>query len=266
MPDYFLYPVYFIFGLIFGSFANVLILRIPQEKSIVPSSKCPFCNYNIAWYDNIPVVSWFFLKGCCRHCKKSISWRYPLIEFICGLLFLAVYYRFGFSFFGIEFLIFMYFAYVASVIDLEHMILPDVFTLGGCVVGLVGAAINPERSFYDAFLGFLLGGGILYAVAYFGEMVYKKEVMGGGDIKLMAWIGSVLGVQSIFPTLIVAGLVPGLVGLVIMLIQRKRLTAAIPFGPFLVLGAMAFVYLDITTIVQWFFPIPAIAESVSQVR
>ncbi|MCC6137719.1 MAG: prepilin peptidase [Bdellovibrionaceae bacterium] len=256
LPESFIYACYFLFGLIFGSFANVLVLRIPAEKSIVPSSKCPQCSKAIAWFDNIPVLSWLALKGKCRNCKKSISFRYPLIELICGFLFMLVYYKFGFSYFGFEFLIFAYFAYVASIIDLEHMILPDIFTIGGCAVGLLGAFLNPERSFYDAILGLLLGGGFLYLVAYFGYLVYKKEVMGGGDIKLLAWIGSVLGVHAIFPTIVIAGLVPGFVGVIIMIIQRKRLTAAIPFGPFLVFGAIACVFIDYPTIVQWLFPFP----------
>lgn len=256
MPDLYIYSIYFLFGLIFGSFGNVLILRLPAEKSIIPSSACPQCSKPIKWSDNIPVLSWFLLRGRCRNCNQSISFRYPLIEFICGLLFMLVYYKFGFSYFGFEFLIFTYFAYVASIIDIEHMILPDVFTLGGCAVGLLGAAVNPERSFYDALLGFLLGGGFLYLVAYVGHMVYKKEVMGGGDIKLLAWIGSVLGVHAVFPTLIIAGLVPGIVGILVMIVQRKRITAAIPFGPFLVFGAIACVFVDYPTIVQWLFPFP----------
>lgn len=255
MLEIYYYSIYFIFGLVFGSFANVLILRIPAEKSIVPSSKCPKCSTAIAWYDNIPVLSWLFLRGRCRKCHAGISIRYPLIELGSGLLFLLVHYKFGFSFFGFEFLIFAYFAYVASIIDLEHMILPDVFTLGGCAVGLMGALLNPERSFYDALAGFFLGGGMLYAVAYFGYMIYKREVMGGGDIKLLAWIGSILGLQGVFPTVIIAGLVPGFVGLIIMIIKRKRLTAEIPFGPFLVFGAIASVFIDYPTIVQWVFPI-----------
>lgn len=256
MPEIFYYINYTLFGLVFGSFANVLILRLPAEKSIVPGSACPQCSTPIKWFDNIPVFSWIALRGRCRSCKKGISIRYPLIEIGSAILFPVVYWRFGLTFFGFEFLIFAYMAYVASIIDIEHMILPDVLTLGGCALGLLGAAINPERSFYDAILGFLLGGGFLYLVAYFGYMIYKKEVMGGGDIKLLAWIGAVLGVHSIIPTIIIAGLVPGLVGVVIMIIKRKRLTENIPFGPFLVIGAFASVFIDYPTIVQWLFPLP----------
>ena len=267
MPEIFFYTTYFVFGLVFGSFANVLILRIPAEKSIVPRSQCPKCGMAITWKDNIPVLSWIFLLGKCRNCKTRISFRYPLIELLCGLLFVLAYYRFGIenslgmTYFGFEFLIFLYFAYVASIIDLEHMILPDVFTLGGCVVGLLGALLNPDRSFLEAFLGFLLGGGFLYLIAFVGYLVYKKEVMGGGDIKLIAWIGAVFGIHAIIPTLMIAGLVPGLVGIVVMIIQRKRITTPIPFGPFLVLGAVATVFLDYPTIVQWLIPLPLNLES-----
>ncbi len=262
MHEPLIYLIYFLFGLLFGSFANVLILRLPAEKSIVPRSQCPQCSAPIAWFDNIPLASWAFLRGRCRSCKKAIPFRYPLIELLCGALFMMVYYRYGIAnslqltFFGYEFLIFVYMAFVASVIDWEHMILPDAFTLGGCAVGLLGALINPERTFMPAFLGFLLGGGFLYLVAYFGYLIYKREVMGGGDIKLLAWIGAVFGLQSIIPTLMVAGLTPIPFVIYRLVVDRKSMRDPIPFGPFLVIGAVATVFLDYPTIVQWLFPLP----------
>jgi len=254
LPDSIIYPLVFMFGVVFGSFANVLILRIPQGKSIVPSSRCPNCSVAIRWCDNIPIVSWFFLWGRCRSCRNPISFRYPLIEFLTGCLFCFVYFNFGFSYFSLEFLIFSYCAFVASVIDIEHMILPDVFTLSGCVVGLLGAWLNPEREFLDALWGFLLGGGILYFVAYFGYLMYKREVMGGGDIKLLAWIGAVLGLKSILPVLIIAGLLPVPLMLVALIFKYKRLRDPIPFGPFIVAAVFIYVGLDAPTIVQWILP------------
>lgn len=251
MPDFFIYPVIFLFGLIFGSFANVLILRVPEGKSIVPSSRCPSCSAAIRWVDNIPVLSWFFLLGRCRYCKTKISFRYPLIELLTGVLFCAVFFQYEFSYFTIEFLIFAYFAFVASVIDIEHMILPDVFTLSGCVVGLLGALLNPEREFLDALWGFLLGGGILYFMAYFGYLVYKREVMGGGDIKLLAWIGAVLGLKSILPIIMIAGLLPVPLMLIALVLRYKQWRDPIPFGPFIVLGSFIYVGLGSPTIVQW---------------
>lgn len=261
MPDSIAYAVYFLFGLVFGSFANVLILRIPAEKSIVPRSQCPQCSAAIAWYDNIPIFSWLSLRGRCRNCGARISVRYPLIEFLCGLLFVFVYACFGLSgslgltYFGYEFLLFVYMAYVASIIDIEHMILPDALTLGGCVLGLLGAWINPERTFLDALLGFLVGGGFLYFIAYMGFLIYKKEVMGGGDIKLLAWIGAVFGLHSILPTIFIAGLVPVPIMLALFVLRRKRWRDTIPFGPFLVVGAIATVFVNHLTIVQWLFPL-----------
>lgn len=173
---------------------------------------------------------------------------------------MLVYYRFGIpyslqmSYFGYEYLLFVYMAYVACVIDIEHMILPDVLTLSGCAIGLLGAVVNPERLFLDAFLGFLLGGGFLYFIAYVGYLLYKREVMGGGDIKLLAWIGSVFGVHSVFPTIFIAGLAPIPLMVILLVIKRKRWRDPIPFGPFLVIGAVATVFIDYPTIVQWLFP------------
>lgn len=175
---------------------------------------------------------------------------------------MLAYYRYGIphslamTYFGYEFLLFLYMAYVASVIDIEHMILPDVFTLGGCAVGLIGGLLNPEREFLMSLLGFLLGGGFLYLVAYFGYLIYKREVMGGGDIKLLAWIGAVFGMHSIVPTLMIAGLAPIPFVLFAFIVRRKNLRDPIPFGPFLVFAAVVTVFLDYPTIVQWLFPLP----------
>lgn len=251
-----LYAGSFVLGLIFGSFANVLILRIPEEKSIVPRSRCPKCERPIAWYDNVPVFSWLMLKGKCRSCGARISLMYPLVELACGLLFFVVAYRFGFSFITIELIVFSYMAFVAACIDVKHMILPDTFTLGGCAIGLIGAAINPERSFYDALAGFLIGGVFFFMIAYVGYLIYKQEVLGGGDIKLLAWIGAVLGAFSIPYTIAISGIFGALFGVARVLILRKSLRDPIPYGPFLVAAAFSYFLFDFPTMVQWLFSLP----------
>jgi leader peptidase (prepilin peptidase) / N-methyltransferase len=250
------YISFFLFGVIFGSFGNVLILRLPEEKSIIPPSRCTSCNQRIAWFDNIPLFSWLFLKGRCRQCSASISIQYPIVELSCGLLFVAIFHRFGMSYFTFELLIFSYFAFIAACIDMEHMILPDIFTLGGCAIGLLGAAINPDRSFYDGLFGFLLGGSFFFIIAYVGHLIYKQEVLGGGDIKLIAWIGSVLGAFSIPYTIAVSGILGALFGVGRFLILKKSLRDPVPYGPFLVFASFSYFLFDLPTIVQWLFSLP----------
>ena len=155
----------------------------------------------IAWYDNIPVLSFLFLRGACRYCKKRISLRYPFIELLCAFLFVAVYLKSGLSCFTLEMIVFSYGLLVVSFIDLDHMILPDSFTLSGIVIGLLGAFLNPEREFLPSLIGVILGGGFLWFVAYMYWVWKKQEGLGGGDIKLLAWIGALLGWKS-FPFII----------------------------------------------------------------
>lgn len=233
--------IVFIFGLMWGSFANVVILRLPNGESVVrPRSRCPKCSTAIKWYDNIPVVSWLILRGRCRQCETSISARYPLVEFLTGLVFALIYLKYGQSWITLEYIIFAWGLIVVSFIDLDHMILPDVFTLSGIVIGLVGAAVNPERSFVSALAGMLMGGGFLWLIAYLYLLFRKEEGMGGGDIKLLAWMGAVLGWTSI-PFIILGSSIAGsIVGLVLAARTKAGLKSTIPFGPYLALAALVY--------------------------
>ena len=233
--------IVFIFGLMWGSFANVVILRLPNGESVVrPRSRCPKCSTAIKWYDNIPVVAWLILRGRCRQCKTSISARYPLVEFLTGLVFALIYLKYGQSWITLEYIIFAWGLIVVSFIDLDHMILPDVFTLSGIVIGLVGAAVNPERSFVSALAGMLMGGGFLWLIAYLYLLFRKEEGMGGGDIKLLAWMGAVLGWTSI-PFIILGSSIAGsIVGLVLAARSKAGLKSTIPFGPYLALAALVY--------------------------
>ena len=235
--------VLFVLGLLFGSLANVIIIRLPQKESFVtPRSRCPFCKKLIAWYDNIPVLSFIFLLGKCRHCKKRISIRYPLVELLSAFLFLAVYLKSGLSWFTIEMIVFSYGLLVVSFIDLDHMILPDSFTLSGIVMGLLGAFLNPERAFLESFLGVLLGGGFLWFVAYLYWVLKKQEGLGGGDIKLLAWIGAVLGWKS-FPFIILLSSFLGIfIGGAFLLFKTSSLKSYIPFGPYLAVSSLAYFF------------------------
>ncbi len=239
-----IFPFYlFILGAIFGSFANVIILRLPNGESIVrPRSRCPSCQKPIAWYDNIPILAWFILRGKCRACGASISWRYPLVELVMAIAFLVTYHFVGMNWYLIEALYLVFGLITVSVIDIDHYILPDVFTLSGIVIGLMGALINPERSFLDGFLGVLLGGGFLWAIAYFYFVFRKEEGMGGGDIKLLAWVGAVLGWKAIPFIIIISSLVGTVAGLLTAIKQKKGLKTVIPFGPYLVFGAVLYLW------------------------
>jgi len=231
----------FVIGLLFGSFANVVIYRLPQKKSVVtPRSACPQCQQPIAGYDNIPVLSWLLLRGKCRKCKASISPRYPFVELITGLVFAAIFYKYGYQWVTLEYLIFAWSLVVVSFIDLDLMILPDVFTLSGIVIGLAGALINPERSFYSSLAGVLMGGGFLWLIAYIYLVLRKEEGMGGGDIKLLAWIGAVLGWTSIPFVVLASSIVGSVIGLGLALRSKAGLKSVIPFGPYLAMAAILY--------------------------
>jgi leader peptidase (prepilin peptidase)/N-methyltransferase len=235
--------LFFLLGAIFGSFANVIIVRLPKEESIAfPGSHCRSCQKKIAFYDNIPLVSYLFLRGKCRHCGAKIGWRYFAVELIMAALFSFCFYHIGFQWFLLEALILCFGLVVITFIDIDHMIIPDTFSIGGMLIGLVGAAINPEREFTSALIGLLAGGGVLWLVAYIYVLMRKEEGMGGGDIKLLAWIGAVLGWPAIPFVIIVSSLIGSVVGLSVAFKTKGGLKQAIPFGPFLALAAVIYLF------------------------
>jgi len=241
--EIFYYVFFFILGAIFGSFGNVIIYRLPKEESIVkPRSYCYSCKTPIKWYDNIPILSWFILRGRCRHCGARFSFRYPLVELIMAVLFMLSYHYVGISWSLLEYLIFIFGLVVCTFIDLDHMILPDEFTLSGIVIGLLGAALNPHRDFLDALFGVLMGGGFLWGMAYVYYLLTKQEGMGGGDIKLLAWIGALLGWKAIPFVIMSSAIIGSVVGLIAARKQKAGLKTVIPFGPYLALGAILYLF------------------------
>ena len=244
MPWYLLVFV-FVIGLIWGSFLNVCICRIPQEESIVfPGSRCPSCRQAIAWYDNIPVFSWVLLRGHCRHCQTSISPLYPVIELTAALLTLLTVVQFGVTPTGIALTLLGYALLTRLFIDLFHYILPDVITLPGVAIGLLLTLCPwfgpPLATWQSALIGVGAGGGGLWL---FGWLFYRctgKEGMGLGDVKLTAMIGAWLGWQSLPFTLFAAALIGSMVGILWIALSGRDRSLPIPFGPYLALGAWGY--------------------------
>lgn len=244
MPDTYLLLIFVgILGAIWGSFGNMLIIRVPEGKNIItPASSCDSCGEKLKWYHNIPLLSCLVLRAKCAFCSKSFGWKHFWVEAIMSFLFVAIVYRFGLTWLSLEYLIFAFGLVVISFIDIDHRIIPDVFSLGGIVVGLVGAALNPDRAFMDAFLGFLGGGGFLFLIAYLYLVLRKAEGMGGGDIKLIAWIGAVLGFKSVFFVVFVSSVIGSFGGVIQMLRTKDGLKSSLPFGPYLSLAAILYLF------------------------
>lgn len=232
-----------VLGAALGSFLNVLIYRLPEETSIIfPASRCPHCRKAIRFYDNIPVISYILLKGRCRECHEKISFRYPLVELITAILSLLLFLKFGLTFQYLFSFIFVCALMVITFIDLDHQIIPDVITLPGIPIFFLAAVFAMNLRFLDAFLGFLIGGGCLYGIAFVYELVTKREGMGGGDIKLLAMIGAFLGWQSLLFVLLVSSLLGAVVGISVMMVKGQDMKYAVPFGPFLSFAAVAYIF------------------------
>jgi len=249
----------FVFGLILGSFLNVCIYRIPLKKSILtPPSGCPGCGERIKFYDNIPIISYIILLGRCRHCHKPISIQYPIIELLTGLLSLSVFVNY-YPDYGqcAALLIFVSALIVISFIDLSHQIIPDSISIPGIVAGVIVTIIfnivsTYQITWYDSLIGVIGGGGILYIVAAGFEKLTGKEGMGGGDIKLLAMIGAWMGWRAIPLIILISSLTGSIIGVVALLMAGKGLRTRIPFGPFLVIGTLVYLFFG-SRIESWYF-------------
>jgi len=228
----------FILGLVVGSFSNVCIYRIPRNESIIyPASHCPKCGNNILPKDNVPLLSFILLKGRCRHCKNKISIRYPIVEFITGLIYLIIYLLYGLSVQTLIYIILSSALIIIAFIDLNEEIVPDVISLPGIVIGFILSIFVPYISFIDSALGIVVGGGIILIIGLAGSVIFKKEAMGGGDVKLAAMIGAFLGWRYIIISLFLGFFVGALAGIILITSKIKSREDAIPFGPFIVLGS-----------------------------
>ncbi|HXG51453.1 MAG TPA: prepilin peptidase [candidate division Zixibacteria bacterium] len=249
---FFPYITVFIVGAAVGSFLNVCIARIPKRESVIrPASRCLHCGKAIAFYDNIPLLSYLLLKARCRSCGKRISIRYPVVELLMASLAVALFRQFGLGLAFVASFVFVAALIVISFIDLDARIVPDVISLPGIATGLLFAIIaryltgDPSGlvpSPISAFIGALVGGGFLLALAWAYQAVTGVEGMGGGDIKLLAMIGAFLGWPAIPLTLFFSSLGGSVVGLSLMVIKGAGRRYAMPFAPFLCLGALAYLF------------------------
>lgn len=248
----------FILGTVFGSFLNVCIYRLPLEQSIVwPGSHCPSCKKPIRWHDNVPILSFISLRGRCRDCQASISPRYAVIELATGIAFLWIWARFGWTLEGLVALVLFSALLVVSAVDLEHQIIPDEISLGGLILGLLASVFLPFlhghavwwRSLLASAAGALAGGILVYGTGVLGTLVFRKEAMGGGDVKLMAMLGAFLGWQKIVLAFLLAPVLALPMALFLKFAKRMEV---IPYGPFLSLaGWIGFIWGD--ALIRWYW-------------
>ncbi len=241
-------------GLCIGSFLNVCIYRLPLSKSIHKPSRsvCPDCGSIIRLYDNIPVLSYILLKRRCRHCGFIIPFRYPLVEISSGLFALLILKQFGLSIDSFVYFVFIAVLIVVTFIDLDHRIIPDVITLPGIPIFFGLAFLLPESNWVNSVLGILVGGGSLLIVAWVYALLTGKEGMGGGDIKLLAMAGALVGWKGALFTIFVSSAAGALIGIILMLRTRKGLKLAVPFGPFIALGAVVYIFFG-PALINWYF-------------
>jgi leader peptidase (prepilin peptidase)/N-methyltransferase len=254
------------YGLVIGSFLNVVIYRLPRGQSLLrPRSSCPACGVAIAWYDNVPVLSYLALAGRCRHCRTAISPRYPLVELASAGLLVGVLWQFGFSFSvqSVSIGIFVLLLLALAIIDLEHFLLLDWLTLPGLALGVLAAPLiatfagsadqtvlgklgglifpgwgDAPSAFLGALLGAALGALIPYLIGQVWERLFHKEGMGFGDVKFLAMIGAFLGWKGVLLTIGLGSVLGAGVGVAMIATGRGRRDTELPFGTFLAAGAL----------------------------
>jgi leader peptidase (prepilin peptidase)/N-methyltransferase len=226
-----------LFGALIGSFLNVCIHRLPRETSIVwPASACPSCGRHLAWFENLPILSYLVLRGRCRTCRKPISGRYPIVEGLTAIMFAAAWWSYGPGVLLASRLVLGCMLIVLFAIDLEHHLLPNVITLPGIVVGFAFSLFT-EPGWLSSLIGIVVGGGVLYAIAEVYFRIRHEEGLGMGDVKMLAMIGAFIGWKLALVTLMMASFAGASVGLLFIVTRRGDMKYALPFGTFLALGA-----------------------------
>lgn len=257
MPPIIYYVFAGLFGACVGSFLNVCIHRLPRGYSVVkPRSHCPKCLKSIAWYDNIPIISYIILRGHCRYCGRLISPRYLIVELVTVALSVGL-----FAYYGDLTRYLIYFCFLVApliavtFIDLEHRLIPDVISLPGVAAGVMArlAFAGPDwrATIIDVVLGILVGGGFLALVGLGYEWLKKREGLGGGDVKLACMFGAFFGWKGVIFILLLSSVLGSLVGIILIAFLKKDLKYAIPFGPFLAMAAVIYLFLG-EKVLNWY--------------
>jgi len=240
-------------GMCIGSFLNVCIHRLPKGISIIrPPSACPVCGAGIKWYDNIPVISYLVLRGRCRGCKTSISIRYPMVELLTGLFAWASWIHFGPGLSALIYFLFIAALLVITFIDLDHRIIPDKISLPGIPVGFAASFALSSMDWLNSLYGIAVGGGSLLLIAWGYHLITGKDGMGGGDIKLLAMIGAFIGWKGVLFTIMASSFFGTVVGITMMLRAGKGMKMALPYGPFLAIGAILYLFWG-PQVIDWYF-------------
>lgn len=242
-----------IFGLCVGSFLNVVIARVPAGRSIVhPGSACPACGKPIAWYDNLPVLSYVLLRGRCRACREPISWRYPTVEIVCGVLFVLAHRRFDSGFALASALVLLAALVAITVIDLDHQIIPDVISVPGIAVGFLFSLASGGIGWAPSLLGIAVGGGVFLAIILGSTLVIGQPGMGVGDVKLGAMLGAFLGWKLIILSILLSMLLGGPLAAALLATGQKGRKDPIPFGPFLATAGLISLFWG-DAVLTWYF-------------
>lgn len=267
-------PIFaFVFGACVGSFLNVVIARLPKGESIVrPASRCPHCHRGIRWHENVPILSWLLLRGRCRGCKRGISLRYPLVELAAGLLALAALRHFGVGPWAVAAFLFLAVLLALTYIDLDHWLLPRNITIPFMLVGLGASLLAGGPGIVSSALGAAAGFASFTFVGWAAERLLQKEALGGGDVWLFAMIGAWLGIEALLPVALLASSQGAIAGILLLwAVRRPGKTAlpppkptgdeeldawvppegALPFGPFLALGAAEFLFFG-KSLMAWY--------------
>lgn len=285
LPDWYILSVAAIFGALVGSFLNVVIARVPKGLSIVrPPSRCPKCLRPIAWYENVPVVSWLLLRGRCRGCELPISIRYPLVELATSLLAVACVRQLGPTPWAAAAFAFLAALVALTYIDLDHWLLPRRITIPFIALGAAVSFLEGGPGIASSALGAAAGFAAFAVIGYVAERILKKEALGGGDLWLFAMIGAWLGAKALLPVALLASAQGAVIGTILLTLARRKAPAdgevgatalpppkptgdaelddwvppegAVPFGPFLALGAAEYLFFG-ERLVDWYLSLLA---------
>jgi leader peptidase (prepilin peptidase)/N-methyltransferase len=247
--------VFVAFGLVVGSFLNVVIARVPERRSLVrPGSACPGCGAAIAWYDNVPILSFLLLRARCRACAMPIPWRYPLVEAVTAVLFGAAALAFGPSLDAVVAAALLAALVAITVIDLERQIIPDVISLPGIVAGFLANLATGRVPWLDSLIGAAVGASVFILITVVGSWWAGEEAMGGGDMKLAAMLGAFLGWKVLLLSLFLSTVAGGILASIFMTVGIRGRKDPIPFGPFLAAGGAAALFWG-ERMVRWYLSV-----------